>query len=50
MEETTDALLSKLSKTLEKTAEKRKSIPRKCCMVYGKKSMHERQNLVIYLF
>ncbi|KAF8789869.1 uncharacterized protein LOC129957067 isoform X2 [Argiope bruennichi] len=44
-QETTDALLSRLSKTLEKTAEKRKATPQNCCRIYGLQSKYERQNL-----
>ncbi|GFT05217.1 uncharacterized protein NPIL_33051 [Nephila pilipes] len=44
-QETTDALLSKLSNTLENTAHKRKHFPKQCCRVYSMQLKHERQNL-----
>ncbi|GFT05209.1 uncharacterized protein NPIL_33021 [Nephila pilipes] len=44
-QETADALLSKLSNTLENTAHKRKHFPKQCCRVYSKQLMCERQNL-----
>ncbi|GIX93809.1 uncharacterized protein CDAR_606641 [Caerostris darwini] len=44
-QETTDALLSKLSKTLETTSRKRKTISNQCSKVYSMQLKHERQNL-----
>ncbi|GFR10426.1 uncharacterized protein TNCT_85451 [Trichonephila clavata] len=44
-QETKDALLSKLSDTLENTAHKRKHTPKQCSRVYSMQLKHERQNL-----
>ncbi|GBM99609.1 hypothetical protein AVEN_163917-1 [Araneus ventricosus] len=44
-QETTDALLSKLSKTIEKTALKRRFVPQECCRVHKQILQYERHNL-----
>ncbi|CAL1288934.1 unnamed protein product [Larinioides sclopetarius] len=46
-QETADALLSKLSKTIEKTAQKRKSVRQECCRINRQILQHERHNLKI---